>query len=121
MKYEKNVLLESGISDVIKRDGKISLIIAREELKALSDFCILNGINFEFVDICSEYNDIYYVFIGEDFYIEPLFMYDTSKEDIFIPLIDVDKIYLSVRMKNKNKFNSIIKEFKSRNIEIEYI
>lgn len=121
MKYEKNVLLESGISDILKRDGKISLIIAREELKALFDFCILNDINFEFVDICSEYNDIYYVCIDEDLYIEPLFMYDTSKEDIFIPLIDVDKIHLSIRMKNKNEFNIIIKEFASRNIEIEYI
>lgn len=121
MKCEKNVLSESGISDILKRDGKISLIIAREELKAVFDFCILNDINFEFVDICSEYNDIYYVCIDEDLYIEPLFMYDASKEDIFIPLIDVDKIHLSVRIKNKNEFNSIVKEFKLRNIEIEYI
>ena len=81
----------------------------------------MNDINFEFVDICSEYNDIYYVCIDEDLYIEPLFMYDASKDDIFIPLIDVDKIHLSVRIKNKNEFNSIVKEFASRNIEIEYI
>ena len=121
MKYEKNVLLESEISDILKRDGKISLIIAREELKAVFVFCMLNDINFEFVDICSEYNDIYYVCIDEDLYIEPLFMYDTNKEDVFIPLIDVGKIHLSGRMKNKNEFNSIVKEFTSRNIEIEYI
>ena len=56
MKYEKNVLSENRINDILKRDGKITFIITKEELK---------DENIEFFGICSEsdYNDIYYVYI----------------------------------------------------------
>lgn len=82
------------ISNIIEDESEISLIVKKSTLPKIISFCLTNDIKIGMIDICNEYDKPYYVFINEDeFYIEPLYIYDNVKKEYFIPDLYIENIY----------------------------